>query len=222
MKKLLCILIAMMMFAFLLSSCNNGNETPGTDDPNAHTHSFGDWSIEKQATCGEAGLFSRICSTCGEIESQNIAPTGTHRQVEDASVAATCTSAGLTSGVHCGDCGLVIMPQSEIPVTDHVFSSENDGTCNKCGFYRDIICAHDALITISGVAPTCTTSGLTEGKKCNNCGDMITEQSEIPALGHTEVVEAAKPATCTSPVIPSRRPARPVTRSFFRAPLSIP
>ena len=38
--------------------------------------------------------------------------------------------------------------------------------------------------TIEGTAATCTEAGLTEGTKCSACGEILTEQDAIPALGH--------------------------------------
>lgn len=45
--------------------------------------------------------------------------------------------------------------------------------------------------------PTCTETGLEEGKYCLICRDVLVAQEEIMALGHEEVVDRAVAATCT-------------------------
>ncbi len=50
---------------------------------------------------------------------------------------------------------------------------------------------------IPAVPATCTETGLTEGKKCTTCGEILVPQATVAALGHTEVVDTAKAPTCT-------------------------
>ena len=47
------------------------------------------------------------------------------------------------------------------------------------------------------VEPTCTKTGLTEGKHCSVCSAVLVEQKAVKAKGHTEVVDKAVAPTCT-------------------------
>ena len=56
-------------------------------------------------------------------------------------------------------------------------------------------CTHEE-VAIEGKAATCTEAGLTEGKKCAKCEEILVPQEEIPAMGHTEETLAAVAPTC--------------------------
>ena len=47
------------------------------------------------------------------------------------------------------------------------------------------------------VEPTCTETGLTEGKHCSVCSAVLVEQEVVKAKGHIEVVDKAVAPTCT-------------------------
>ena len=49
----------------------------------------------------------------------------------------------------------------------------------------------------AAVASTCTETGLTEGKHCSVCNEVLVAQTVVPALGHDEVAHEAKASTCT-------------------------
>lgn len=60
-------------------------------------------------------------------------------------------------------------------------------TCSGCGAKKTEViekCAHTEA-TDAAVAPTCTTTGLTEGKHCSACGETLIPQTEIQATGHS-------------------------------------
>lgn len=49
---------------------------------------------------------------------------------------------------------------------------------------------------IPAVEPTCTKSGLTEGKKCSECGEILIEQTVVDALDHDYITNEAKAPMC--------------------------
>ena len=134
-------------------------------------HKFSTWTTTKNATCTQVGTKSRKCTVCGKTETQTIAKTG-HKSVTDKTISATCTTDGKTEGSHCSVCGAVIKAQDTIKATGHKFG---DWTTTK--------------------SSTCTESG-TQIRKCEICG--ATESKSLSAKGHTEVVDKAIHATCTT------------------------
>ena len=56
-------------------------------------------------------------------------------------------------------------------------------TCAKCNLKEGVAIGHTIVIDKS-VAPTCTETGLTEGKHCSVCNAVLVAQTVVDALGH--------------------------------------
>ena len=149
-------------------------------------HSFTAWSVVDDATCSKTGMEQRACY-CGETEERTIAKNGVHTEVVDVRKEPTCIKTGLTEGKHCSACGEVLVAQKEIPVTEHTYTDIYDESCNVCGDIRVAACRHSNVDILTGKAPTCTVSGVTEGKVCLSCGETITEQTILAPTGHKSV-----------------------------------
>ena len=57
-------------------------------------------------------------------------------------------------------------------------------TCSICGATQGEALGH-AVEGLDGKDATCTSTGLTEGKKCSVCGEILEAQEEIPMKAHT-------------------------------------
>ena len=188
-------------------------------------HDFtGEWKVTKKATCTEPGTKERKCSRCDAVETEIIPATG-HTEVEDAAIAATCTTAGKTAGSHCAVCNAVIKAQEEIPAAGHSFGeweTVKSSTCNDKGSQKRVckVCGYTETKDVDANGhtwekdytvdkePTCTTEG-SKSIHCKNC-DEVKDSAVIDALGHdfTGKWKVTKKATCTEDGTKTRKCSR--------------
>ncbi len=202
------------------SVCNTLLTGQATIDALGH-----DWDAGKVTTapnCTDTGVKTFKCDRCGEEKIEEI-PANGHIEVIDNAVAATCTDTGLTEGKHCSVCSDVLVEQTTVEALGHDWiegavvkepNCTDTGVktfkCNRCGEEKteEIPAKGHTEETIPAVAAACTSTGLTEGKKCSVCHVITVEQTSVEALGHkwnkgevivppTENTPGTKKFTCT-------------------------
>lgn len=124
-------------------------------------HSFTNYVSDNNATCTNDGTKTAQCDNhCGKTDT--VADTGSMKEHDldewTTAEAPTCTETGREI-IKCKNCDY------------HVFRA-----VEALGHTEEIIPAVD---------PTCTETGLTEGKHCSVCGETIVAQTVVDALGHT-------------------------------------
>ncbi len=133
-------------------------------------HTMGEWVIDVQATDDTEGSKHQTCTVCGHTVTEVIPANGhTYTSVV---VAPTCTEQGYT---------------------EHTCTNEGCGDSYKTDFADAL--GHTEEI-IPAIPATCTSTGLTEGKKCSVCGVVLVEQAIVDALGHDYVTVRETPASC--------------------------
>ena len=151
--------------------------------------------------------------------------TGTHTHTIEKveAVAATCETAGNTEYYRCTDCEKTfsdelatteIAPESVVVTAlghDEESHDAKAATCTEDGWDAYVTCkregcdyttkvvipaAHTEVID-QAKAATCTEKGLTEGKHCSVCEEVIVAQQDVPALNHDYGSEITTQPTCT-------------------------
>ena len=130
-------------------------EIPATGE-----HSFGEWIIDKQASCGVAGSKHRTCSVCGETETQTI-PALEHNYTTVITKQPTCTTPG-EKVTTCSICGHSYT--EEIAVVDHTWVH------------------HDAVTHEEVITPAWDEQVAIWKIQCNGCGEWFDSAEE--AISH--------------------------------------
>ena len=135
------------------------------------------------------------CSVCHDIIDKAEHTYASHK-CEDT---ATCTKAGCgyvkPAGQHSWNDGEVTTPAT--CTTDGVKTF----TCKVCQEKKTepIKAPGHTVVEDAAKEPTCTETGLTAGKHCSVCNEVLEAQTVVPAKGHSMTKTDAKAATCTEP-----------------------
>jgi len=150
-------------------------------------HDWSEWTVVKEATEEEEGLERRVCSRDDSHVEKRAIPklNHIHDLVRTAAAEATCTETGNIEYWTCSKCHKYYSDsnaENEIEAADTVVKAKG---------HKEVV--------LEAKAATCTEKGLTEGKKCSVCNEILIEQEETPALGHDymTVEGSAVTATCT-------------------------
>lgn len=112
------------------------------EEPEEHTHVWGEWTTNSVPTCTTTGLRTHTCTAEGcttpaAKEEEIIAALG-HIEVIDPAVPATTTSTGLTEGKHCSRCGAVLVERQVIPMLDPENPGDDSDAIRNGFAYYDI------------------------------------------------------------------------------------
>lgn len=140
-------------------------------------HDESGWITDENAAVGINGLKHKECLSCGKTLATEVIPALEETHVHAGSTwsivkPATCTAAGIKN-LLCS-CGITI-DTDVIPIAPHT---------------EEIIPAVDA---------DCMSTGLTAGKKCSECGEILIKQSPTAKGKHKEEPILGFSASCTVP-----------------------
>ncbi|MDE7182758.1 MAG: hypothetical protein K2O41_07035 [Clostridia bacterium] len=154
--------------------CANCGET---EPSSKHVHDWNDWTLtaENKPTTEQTGKVTRTCKNAdcdAELSDKEYTlPELTSEDYSKSTDSATCTAPGKMT-----------------------YTYNKDGV--SVSFEVATPARHSELI-LTNKYPTCTETGLTEGKKCSVCLEILVAQETVPALGHIEGILPAVSATCT-------------------------
>ena len=117
-------------------------------EADTHTHSFGSWTVTREANCSSKGSKYRVCKTCGTKETQVIPAEG--HLYSTNTLLAVCWQPGKKTST-CVKCGYI--KEETIPKTAHT------------------------LTKVAAKAATCSSYGTVAHYKCSKCHKTFSDSA---------------------------------------------
>ena len=191
---------------------------------NKAAHTWNEGVVTKGATCTEPGEKTFTCAKCGYQKTETIDATGhsyettwttdgtshwhkcANCDVITDKAAHTFDTNNCAKDRTCTECGYV-KPAGQHTWNDGVVTKEatctvpgeKTFTCDVCHATKTetIKAPGHTVVEDAAKEPTCTETGLTAGKHCSVCNEVLEAQTVVPAKGHSMTKTEAKAATCT-------------------------
>lgn len=171
-KRMLCVATATVVCLTSIPGTVFADETGCKEAKDGkHVPNEDKKELLKMATCTEDGEWLIYCLYCNTQYTTEVIPATGHEW---------------------GD-------KKQIREAGCVTTGEVQYTCQNCNEVKTetIPAKGHTIVTDKGVTPTCTQSGLTEGKHCSVCNEVIRKQKKLAPKKHHAVTDKAVEATCS-------------------------
>ncbi len=171
-KRMLCVATATVVCLTSIPGTVFADETGCKEAKDGkHVPNEDKKELVKMATCTEDGEWLIYCLYCNTQYTTEIIPATGHEW---------------------GD-------KKQIREAGCVTTGEVQYTCQNCNEVKTETtpAKGHTIVTDKGVTPTCTQSGLTEGKHCSVCNQVLVEQKKVRKKRHVLQKKKGTPATCT-------------------------
>ncbi len=154
-------------------------------------HTFTTYSADGNATCLTDGTKTSVCNVCKKatdtVVDDNSKDNAEHKYSVRYGYSATCTQEGERTYV-CDVCETAAYMEI-IPAAGHKggkATCKKAAECTACGeeYGSPDGNNHKLYITLNASEATCSKTGLTEGKKCADCGKTILGQKTLARKAH--------------------------------------
>ncbi len=157
--------------------------------PVTEEHTWGEYTSNNDATCTTPGTKTAECTVCGAKDTKEDTdnPAKGHSYLENLKeeVPATCTEDGIKAHYECTVCGAKFVEKiteqeaPAEPLKEYIEVTEE----NYDELLKIPALGHNE-VKLEAVAATCTATGLTEGLKCDRCGEVLVPQTVVPTIPH--------------------------------------
>ena len=171
-KRMLCVATATVVCLTSIPGTVFADETGCKEAKDGkHVPNEDKKELVKMATCTEDGEWLIYCLYCNTQYTTEVIPATGHEW---------------------GD-------KKQIREAGCVTTGEVQYTCQNCNEVKTETtpAKGHTIVTDKGVTPTCTQSGLTEGKHCSVCNEVIQKQKKLAPKKHHAVTDKAVEATCS-------------------------